>query len=532
MARRSGRGCLERLLILVILAAVGMIVVAPYLPLNRFKPQIETTLSTQLGRKVTVGSVHLSLSRGPEIVIQDLKASEDPAFASGNTIEAGTVKVGLAIGPLLASRQLVVRKLQLDSPRVTFNRNPRGAWSWSTLGRKQSEARLRGRSDRDSSAQGALGRTSLLLMQTCREAAGSLLSTLLLSTGDAGTLRAIELKQASVTFVEGPEKSRQVTFDHLDLSAALSRLDQPEPSTRAAGRLQAQSEKTEDTELLKADLPFDLTVGVVDVGGFTITGTLGPGDLQTGALAAQNFQSSITVNGNIARFDEIQASFCEGQLKGGVQLDLAAARPRFGVEGKLDHVNIDQSIGTLFGIPGAITGHINGDFKLVGLLAELPQSFPTLGGDGQLSSDDLFISRINLSEQVAKRLGVSSIGNMAPGTSVGHIDQQFRISGGSVTVQNLHVKQLDGLGDAASDRATISVTFSGGRPNIQLDFPTTVTLSQDAEAAARKASPLLGIAASLLGGSNQLSVPIHVTGDMQSPQILVDLPRLLQSFGK
>src|SRR5215471_6242060 len=507
MARRSGRGCLERLLILVILAAVGMIVVAPYLPLNRFKPQIETTLSTQLGRKVTVGSVHLSLSRGPEIVIQDLKASEDPAFASGNTIEAGTVKVGLAIGPLLASRQLVVRKLQLDSPRVTFNRNPRGAWSWSTLGRKQSEARLRGRSDRDSSAQGALGRTSLLLMQTCREAAGSLLSTLLLSTGDAGTLRAIELKQASVTFVEGPEKSRQVTFDHLDLSAALSRLDQPEPSTRAAGRLQAQSEKTEDTELLKADLPFDLTVGVVDVGGFT-------------------------VNGNIARFDEIQASFCEGQLKGGVQLDLAAARPRFGVEGKLDHVNIDQSIGTLFGIPGAITGHINGDFKLVGLLAELPQSFPTLGGDGQLSSDDLFISRVNLSEQVAKRLGVSGIGNMAPGTSVGHIDQQFRISGGAVTIQNLHVKQLDGLGDAASDRATISVTFSGGRPNIQLDFPTTVTLSQDAEAAARKASPLLGIAASLLGGSNQLSVPIHVTGDMQSPQILVDLPRLLQSFGK
>ncbi|HKF59413.1 MAG TPA: AsmA-like C-terminal region-containing protein [Blastocatellia bacterium] len=529
MERRSGRGCFARLLILVILAAVGMVLAAPYLPLNRFKPQIEATLSTQLGRKVTVGSVNLSLARGPEVVIQDLKASEDPAFASGNTIEAGTVRVRLAVGPLLENRQLVPTNLQLDSPRVTFNRNSQGAWSWSTLGGTPSEAGLSGGRSLDGLTRGLAG--SSPLVQTDPGAACLLLYALI-GTANVGTLRGIELRQASVTFVEEPEKLKQVTFDHLDLSAALSRVDKPEPSTHASGRLRAQSEKTESTELLTADLPFDLNVGIADVGGFTITGGLGPGDLQTGAFAAQNFQSSITVNGNIARFDEIQASFSEGQLRGGVQLDLAAPRPRFGVEGNVDHVNIDQSIGALFGIPGAITGHVNGDFKLVGLLAELPRSFPTVGGDGQLSSDDLFMSRINLSEQVAKRLSVSSIGNMAPGTNVGHIDGQFRISDGAVTIQNLHVKQLDGLGDAATDRGVISVSFSGGRPNIQLDFPTTVTLSQEAEAAARQASPLLGIAASLLGRSNQLSVPIHITGDMQNPQVLVDLPRLLQSFGK
>jgi hypothetical protein len=511
-----------------------MILIAPYLPLNQFRPQIEATLSAQLGRKVTVGSVNLSLARGPEFVIQDLKASEDPAFASGNTIEAGTVRVRLAVGQLLENQQLVPTNLQLDSPRVTFNRNSQGAWSWSTLGGKPSEAGLSGERSVDSLTLGSLTHDlagSSMLMPTDRGAAGLLLYALL-GTASVSTLRGIDLRQASVTFVEGPEKSRQVTFDHLDLSAALSRVDKPEPSTQASGRLRAQSEKTESTELLAADLPFDLNVGIADVGGFTITGSLGPGDLKTGAFDAHDFQSSITVNGNIARFDEIQASFSEGQLRGGVQLDLAAPRPRFGVEGKVDHVNVDQSIGALFGIPGAVTGHINGDFKLVGLLAELPRSFPTLGGDGQLSSDDLFISRINLSEQVAKRLSVSSIGNMAPGTNVGHIDAQFRISDGAVTIENLHVKELDGLGDATTDRGVISVGFPGGRPNIQLDFPTTVTLSQDAEAAARQASPLLGIAASLLGRSNQLSVPIHVTGDMQSPQILVDLPRMLQSFGK
>src|SRR5262249_8990207 len=142
MSRRSGRGCFARLLILLVIVIVGIILLAPYVPLNGFKPQIESTLSRQLGRKVTVGGVHLSLSRGLALVIEDLKASEDPAFASGNTIEATSVRVGLAVGPLVTSRQIVARNLHLDSPHLTFNRNSEGAWSWSTLGQSSGQARL------------------------------------------------------------------------------------------------------------------------------------------------------------------------------------------------------------------------------------------------------------------------------------------------------------------------------------------------------------------------------------------------------
>jgi len=542
MVRRSGRGCFARLLILLIIATVGAILLAPYVPLNRFKPEVESALSTQLGRKVTVGNMHLSLSRGPALVIEDLTAQEDPAFASGNTIEAGKVTLGLAIGPLITNRQTVVRSLVLDSAHVTFNRDSRGAWSWSTLGNPAGRSALIQPGPARDWSRALIART-IAINETGdaglreinpRSESMMTLMWVLLTPDQMGTLQSIDLRHASVTFVEGgPDKPKQTMFDGIDMSAALSPArDEPEPLTHAVGMLRAASEKTETTELLNADLPFDLKAGVADVGGYTVSGTVGPGSLQTAAFAVQDFQSSVTVNANIARFDEIQANLYEGQLRGGVQLDLASPRPRFAVEGKLNNVNIDQSIGGLFGITGAVTGHITGDLKLIGLMAELPQSFPSLSGDGQLSSEDLFLSNINLGEQVARRLGVTAIGNMAPGTNVGHIEGQFRISGGSVTVQNLHVKQLDGLGDAATDRGTINVGFSGSRPNIQLDFPTTVTLSQEAEATTRQASPLLGIAASLLGQSNQLSVPIHITGDLLSPQVLVDLPRILRSLGQ
>ena len=547
MRRRSPPHFFARLLFLLLLVMFGAILLAPYVSLNHFKPQIESTLSGQLGRRVTVGNVHLSLSRGPALVIGDLKASEDPAFGSGDTIEAGTVRVGLSAKELVGGN-FAPSDLRLYEPHLTFTRNSRGAWSWSTLGQTSTRARV----EQPSPAPGAvredvkqfelspepamLSSISYLKSEisNLRSAPSSPLepAAFVSSTG-VSTLKSIELLKASVSFVQGEQdKSKQTIFNNLDISMTLSPdLTQPQHSTHVIGSINAASGQTDGAEFLTADLPFDLTAGVADVGGFTVTGKVGPGGIETSGPAANDFESSITINGNIARFDDIQASLYEGHLTGGLQLDLAAPRPRFGVEGNLNNVNIDQSIGSLFGVPGVVTGHITGNFKLIGLMTDLPNSFPSLSGDGQLSSDDLFVSNVNLSEEVARRLGVAQIGNMAPGTNIGHIDQQFRITTGSITIENLHLKQLDGLGDATSDRATIGVTFPAGRPSIQLDFPATVTLSPEAAASAKQASPLLGLAAALLERSNQLSVPIHVTGDLLKPQVLVDLPRMLQSLG-
>jgi hypothetical protein len=519
-------------LILLAILIAGTILLAPYVPLNQIKPDIEAILSQHLGRKVTIGRVHLSLVRGPALVIEDLRASEDPEFGSGNTIEAGTVRVGIAIGPLISSRRFIPTDLKLENPRLSFTRNSRGAWSWSTLGEASSRAALL-------HGQAAAGDCRMgLFVQAARTAwLPTVVSTLLDSSGDVPALKSVELQRASVTLVQGgdPERDKpnQTSFDNIDLRASLSpQPAEPRPSTHATGRIRASSEQTETSDLLAADLPFDVTTEVADVGGFTVSGAVGPGKIKTTLFDAQDFKASVTVNGNIARFDDVQASLFEGQLRGGLQLDLAATRPRFALEGNLGNINIDQSVGTWFRIPGAVTGHINGDFKIIGLMGELQRSFPSISGDGRLSADDLFISNINLSEQVAKRLGISQIGNMAPGTNIGHVDQQFRIFGGTITIQNLHVTELDGLGDATTDRATINVKFDGGRPGIQLDFPTTVTLSPDSAARAKQASPLFALAAALLERSNQLSVPIHVTGDLSNPQVLVDLPRILQSIGR
>src|SRR5262249_29187840 len=252
MTRRSGRGCFARLLILLIIVIVGAMLVAPYVPLNRFKPQIESILSRQLGRKVTIGRLHLSLSRGPAVIIEDLEASEDPAFGSGNTIEAGTVRVGLSLARLVEDRQVVASDLRLEGPHITFNRNSQGAWSWSTLGQASGLASLRLPAHR-STAPG-IPITAGGLIQAAALADSM---TTPLAPGDEGRLRNIELKHASITFAEGgSDKSKEVTFDNIDLRVALSpRPEEPERVTRAVGKIHASSEKTESTELLGADLP-------------------------------------------------------------------------------------------------------------------------------------------------------------------------------------------------------------------------------------------------------------------------------------
>ncbi|HKS40774.1 MAG TPA: hypothetical protein VJX74_09150, partial [Blastocatellia bacterium] len=59
------RRWLLRLLLFVAVLAIAAFFIAPLLPLDSFKPQVESRLSATLGRKVTIGSMRLTLWGGP-----------------------------------------------------------------------------------------------------------------------------------------------------------------------------------------------------------------------------------------------------------------------------------------------------------------------------------------------------------------------------------------------------------------------------------------------------------------------------------
>jgi AsmA protein len=120
-------------LLLILLAVLPFLVDA-----NRFKPALEANLSKALGRQVTVGDLGLSLWSG-NVTAGELGIGDDPAFNQAPFLHAKSLKLAVALRPLLFSRKLRVTGLEIDEPQIMLLQNASGDWNFSTLGGKAAQ---------------------------------------------------------------------------------------------------------------------------------------------------------------------------------------------------------------------------------------------------------------------------------------------------------------------------------------------------------------------------------------------------------
>ncbi len=119
---------------IVVVAIILILIIAPLLiPVNKFKPTIESTASDALGRKVQLGNLSLSLITG-SVGIDDVSVSDDPKFNTGPFLTAKTVKVGVELIPLIFSQQLNVTEITVIDPQVMMLKDPSGRWNFSSIG--------------------------------------------------------------------------------------------------------------------------------------------------------------------------------------------------------------------------------------------------------------------------------------------------------------------------------------------------------------------------------------------------------------
>ena len=160
-------------------------------------------------------------------------------------------------------------------------------------------------------------------------------------------------------------------------------------------------------------------------------------------------------------------------------------------------------------------------FKLDGQIHAEQQATSAISGSGQISSTEMFIPGVNLSEQVAGALRIGQVGDMNTGTVLGSLETDFQLGQNVVNTQNLRIQQLDGLGDATANQGWFKIESA-----LTLNYIATVVLSPDATSQVKKSSPLIGMIATILENNNRVSVPVNITGDARNPQIQVDVSRI------
>lgn len=130
--------------LMVLLALVALLIVVGVTALltinpDRFRPQLQATLSESLGRPVTLGKLQVAVMDG-SLRADDIQIGDDPAFGKEPFVSAHSVSLGLRLWPLLMDRQLRITSLTLDRPRVRLQQNAAGDWNFASFGAASSQA--------------------------------------------------------------------------------------------------------------------------------------------------------------------------------------------------------------------------------------------------------------------------------------------------------------------------------------------------------------------------------------------------------
>ncbi|HTM48009.1 MAG TPA: AsmA family protein [Bryobacteraceae bacterium] len=121
--------------VLLLLAAAGL---ALLLDINQFRPMLEYSLSTSLGRDVKAGNLRLALFSGG-VSAADVTIADDPAFGKSPFLRAKSFKLAVELQPLLFSKKLNVTGLTIDEPEIVLLQSDSGDWNFSTLGAKPAQ---------------------------------------------------------------------------------------------------------------------------------------------------------------------------------------------------------------------------------------------------------------------------------------------------------------------------------------------------------------------------------------------------------
>lgn len=120
--RPKARLILAAIGIPVLIALIGLFWLANGIASNVLRSQAEELL----GKNVTMGSVHVSLWRGTEIVVKDLALAQPPGYGKGDLLRTKHLRIRFDLFPLF-NRQIIIRGIHINSPSLTIAQKSDGS---------------------------------------------------------------------------------------------------------------------------------------------------------------------------------------------------------------------------------------------------------------------------------------------------------------------------------------------------------------------------------------------------------------------
>jgi hypothetical protein len=318
---------------------LASILALPYLVnLDRFRPQLESSLASSLKREVHLGHMELSLLAGGARVEQ-ISIADDPAFNKESFLQAKSLGVGVSLLSLIFSRSLHITSLTIEEPKMTAIKSANGKWNFASIGNAPKNQ------DDDSDDEDAETSTASIT-----------------SSMSSVVLDRIKISNATIELGSGPHASQKATLKNVDVDLKNVSLD--------------------------SAITFSLSAAAGD-GKLRIEGNAGPINTAKDDDHSKGIAVHMKVNGNRIPLDSVEVFLptLGIVLPGGSTLRGGTVTAKLAINGSIDHPVTSGSV-------EIAKAHLKG--------FDLGSQLSKIGASSALEGSDLAIANLSTHLRVAQ----------------------------------------------------------------------------------------------------------------------------------
>jgi len=475
---------------------VTLIVAIPFLvDVDRHRPRIAAFIEEQTGKPTTIGRLTLTIFPTTSIRVDDFVLGNPEGFPEGDFFRSRRIYAELDRGAL-RRRQVVIRSLEIDDPVISLLSTAQGKWNFEnppSPAAPASQATAEGESSEPAFTLGVIERVSI-------------------TGGQVAAAKLVSPAEAAPSYFEAANLATELVQVNLNAftsagSASLS------PAPALPNPVIPRNEVTRDLHF-RFLFPVPSSLFPVAFAQDTeaaspqpaASGTLTADSLRFGSFAVSAVTTRIRIFPREVSLDDLNFGLYQGRASGGLSFDFSGRNPAYAVAAKLTGVNVAALLDSFPDARGKMTGTMDGNFELNGVVTNSPDPLAGASGTGQMSIRDGNLPSLNLNRNLMRLARFTQLGP-AEGdpSSFSSIAADFNIADQRITTQQLHV-----VGNGVEITAAGSIAIAGAG---NLGYEGTANVAAGDNPAGNLIANLSG--ATFADG--KLSFPFTLTGTLEQP---------------
>jgi AsmA protein len=404
------------ILIFIVVVVIALAVAIPLLiNIDRYRPQVIAQIKEATGKPAEIGKLTLTVFPKLTIRVDNFALGNPPGFPEGYLLKTERIYVEVDRAALW-DKKVIILALEVDKPVIRLLADARGKWNFENPPEEKKNPQPAA-DDPSSFTLGTVGRVSA-------------------SDADIAAANLSSSGRAQPNFFEG--RGIDLDLHDVDINAFISEKatsSAPRPPADFAMRLLMPT-------LLHAAAP---------AGKPAAAGTLAADALSFGAYRATSVKTKLRLFPKQVYLDDLNFNLYGGRATGAISLNMAGQSPRYTLNARLKGVDMEKLLDTFPDGKGQMTGALDGDIKLNGVVVQSADPLAGLRGNGNVSIKNGRLPKLQINRNLMAIGKLGQLG-MASGdpSAFESITSDLNIADGKITSEKIAVvgtgMNIDGLG--------------------------------------------------------------------------------------